>query len=370
MPPEVEIAVVGAGAVGLAVARELAAAGRAPLVLERHLGPGREISSRNSGVIHAGIYYAPGSLKARLCGRGNRLLYAFCRQFDVPHRALGKLIVAAESTEQGALQQLAHRGSQNKVPGLRLLDGAEARRWEPAVAATGALFAPTSGIVDTHELIKALEGCARLGGAEVLYRCEVIAIEPGVDGYLLHLRRPGGREQLRARWLVNAAGLGADRVAALAGVSSYRLHWCRGDYFAVSGGRGLTSRLIYPVPQPQMTSLGVHLTLDLAGEVRLGPDVTYVERDRPVPDVDPAKAPLFWEAARRYLPGLRLEQLHPDSWGLRPKLQGPGQPARDFVIREEGDRGAPQLIDLVGIESPGLTAALAIAEQVRGLVER
>jgi L-2-hydroxyglutarate oxidase LhgO len=356
--------------VGLAVATELAAAGRAPLVLERHPGPGREISSRNSGVIHAGIYYQPGSLKARLCCRGNRLLYAFCRRFEIPHRALGKLIVATDATERSALEALAARGAQNSVPGLRLLDEAEARRWEPAVAAVGALYSPTSGIVDAHELIKALEGRARGEGVELLYRCEVSAIEPGPTGYRLQLQRPGGREQLQARWLINAAGLGADRLAALAGVTSYRLHWCRGDYFAVSGGRGLASRLIYPVPRPQMTSLGVHLTLDLAGEARLGPDVTYVERDRPVPDVDPAKAPLFWQAARRYLPGLRLEQLHPDSWGLRPKLQGPGQPVRDFVIREESDRGAPQLIDLVGIESPGLTAALAIAEEVRRLVER
>lgn len=359
--------IVGAGVVGLAVAGELAQAGLTTVVLERHAGPGRETSSRNSEVIHAGIYYPPGSLRARLCVRGNRLLYRFCEQNGVATRALGKLIVASTDEEIPLLEDLLRRGQANGALDLRLVDGPGVARLEPAVAAVAGLLSPSTGIVDTHGLTKALEGKARALGAELLYRCEVIDVEPGERSYSVTVRNPSGSEQLVSRSLVNAAGLDSDRVSAMAGVP-YRLHWCKGDYFSVSSRRASSvSRLVYPVPNPHLVGLGVHITLDLGGRMRLGPDATYVEREAGgMLDVDPLKSASFWTAARRYLPSLALGDLQPDMAGIRPKLQGPADGWRDFVVQED----RPGLVNLVGIDSPGLTACLAIGELVGGVIRK
>jgi L-2-hydroxyglutarate oxidase LhgO len=358
---EVGPVVVGAGVCGLAVAGELAERGLAPLVIERRGGAGRETSTRNSGVIHAGLYYPRGSAKARLCVRGNRLLYAFCQRAGVEHRRLGKLVVATSIEQVSELEQLADRARDNGAATLELVDGAVARRLEPRVRAEAALVSASTGVVDAHELVKALEARARHAGAEVCYRCVLIAAEPAGDGWLLTLRMPDGQlEALVTPLVVNAAGLDADRVARQLGEARWQLHWCRGDYFAAprSAAAGV-SRLIYPLPSRH--GLGVHATLDLGGRLLLGPDTTYIAREPEQPDVDAAKAASFRAAGARYLPHLADVELSPDSWGIRPKLQASGEPVADFVI--EPGRAS---LHLVGIESPGLTASLAIAEEVGG----
>ena len=353
--------------VGLAVAAELSEGGASTLVLERHPGPGRETSSRNSEVIHAGLYYPPGSLRARLCVPGNALLYRFCADRGVACRALGKLVVASSAQEVPLLEELQRRGSDNGARDLRLLGRSEVARMEPAIRAEAALLSPSTGVVDSHGLIKALEAAVRSAGGEVLYRCAVTGVDPGPARVELQVENPGGRERVAARVLINAAGLDSDRVAAMAGVDGYRLHWCKGDYFAVSGPRSRSvSRLVYPVPTAHLVGLGVHVTLDLGGRMRLGPDATYVERDAAgILDVDPDKARLFWEAARRYLPSLELADLQPDMAGIRPKLQGPDDPWHDFVIDLDS---RPGQVHLVGIDSPGLTASLALARHVKDTV--
>lgn len=371
MPSADPIVVVGAGVVGLSVAEALSRVGAEVIVVERHSGPGRETSSRNSGVIHAGLYDEPGSLKARLCVSGRRLLYAFCDQTGVPYRRCGKLVVACNEAEVAQLRTLARRGHSNGVAQIRLLDANDVTRLEPAVRAKAALHCPDSGIVDSHALTKVLEAQARASGATLLYRCDPRRAQLGRHGWQVRLGNPSGEEQLRARAVVNCAGLAADDVSARAGLGGYRLHWCKGQYFAVTGAASrIVSRLIYPVPLPRMKGLGIHATPDLAGGLRLGPDATYVPRDVVGYDyeVNLAQAPTFHAAAARFLPELPLSSLQPDSAGLRPKLQGPGDPWRDFIIRDEADRGCAGLINLIGIESPGLTAALAIAQEVRALL--
>lgn len=377
--PEVDVLVVGAGVVGLAVAARIAEQGCSVLVVERHDGPGRETSSRNSEVIHAGIYYPPGSLRARMCVRGNRLLYELCERSHVQHRALGKLIVATSDEEIAQLEELYRWGQANGAIDLELLDRLEVATMEPNVEARAGLFSPSTGIVDAHGLVKALEAKTHSLGGSVVYRCVATHIYEldANGGYCLVVQNPAGSETLGCRVLVNAAGLESDRVAALAGIDRYQLHWCKGDYFAVYGRQArLVSRLVYPVPTSNMVGLGIHVTLDLAGRMRLGPDATYMysetvedrEAINAALDVDPTKADQFWSAVRCFLPGLRMESLHPDIAGIRPKLQGPHDPWMDFVIQEESNVGRPGLVNLVGIDSPGLTSCLAIAEEVWDLV--
>ena len=359
----VDVVVVGAGVLGLASAAALAGAGHSVLVLERHPGPGRETSSRNSEVIHAGIYYPPGSLKARLCVRGNRLLYRFCVDNGIAFKRLGKVIVAACDAEAPALEELHKTGQQNGASPLRLLDRREVNALEPNVNAVAGLLSPSTGIIDSHGLIKALESKTRAGEGEVLYRCEVTGVEPHQGGFRVTAQNPTGAERVGARVVVNAAGLDSDRVATLAGVDHHEHHWCKGDYFSVSGHPGLVSRLVYPMPGRHLSGLGVHVTLDLAGRMRLGPDAVYLPQRVQTLDVDPSKAGAFCEAVNRYLPAIRPGDLSPDMAGIRPKLQGPGQPWRDFIIcQEEG--GLRGLINLVGMESPGLTSCLAVGEKV------
>jgi L-2-hydroxyglutarate oxidase LhgO len=372
MSAEIEVVVVGAGVIGLAVAAELAEAGRSLVVLERQAGPGRETSSRNSEVIHAGLYYPAGSLKAQLCVEGRHLLYSLCARAGIAHRRIGKPVVASAEAELPALEALHARAAANGVEGLELLDGAAVKRLEPALRAVAALRSPETGILDSHGLIKTLEARAHAAGAHTLYRCELLGVAPREQGagFRLSVGNPAGQEQLECRILVNAAGLEADRIAALAGRAGYLQHWCKGDYFSVSGpsGRAL-SRLVYPVPRPDF--LGIHVTLDLGGRMRVGPDATYVDRSAGQQAhlaVSEAGAKIFSAAVQRYFPKLREEDLRPDLAGIRPKLQGPGDAFRDFVIRREDDAGLPHLINLVGMESPGLTSSLAIGKLVNKVV--
>jgi L-2-hydroxyglutarate oxidase LhgO len=359
MADSIDCVVIGAGVVGLAVARALALEGRDVVVLEAADAIGTETSSRNSEVIHAGIYYPAGSLKARFCVEGKHFLYAYCAERGIPHRRCGKMIVATRPGQDAYLDKLRAQALANGVEDLRLVDGAAARAIEPELACDAALLSPSTGIIDSHSLMLAYQGDAEAHGAVVAFLSPVLGGEVRNDGIDL---RVGGAEPttLRARLVVNAAGLGAQAVAgSIAGIPAARvppLHYAKGNYFSLAG-RSPFSRLVYPVPEPG--GLGVHISIDLAGQARFGPDVEWIEDI--AYDVDPRRADGFYAEVRRYWPGLRDGALQPAYSGIRPKLGPAGTPAADFVVEGPEDHGVPGLVNLFGIESPGLTASPAIA---------
>ncbi|MDB5370374.1 MAG: FAD-dependent oxidoreductase [Roseomonas sp.] len=360
---EVDCVVVGAGVVGLAVARAFALAGRDVLVLEAAEGIGTETSSRNSEVIHAGIYYPKGSLMARFCVAGKRELYAYCAERGVPHRNCGKLIVATNEAEAGQLAAIQARAAANGVGDLRLVSAAEARAMEPALACTAALASPSTGIIDSHAYMLSLQGDAENAGAVFAFHAPVLSgrllPEGGAELSV------GGAEpmELRCALLVNAAGLHAPALAASLENMPAALvpptYYAKGNYFTLSG-RSPFTHLIYPVPVPG--GLGTHLTLDLGGQAKFGPDVEWV--DHIDYKVNPARGESFYAAIRRYWPGLPDASLLPGYSGIRPKIVGPGQGAQDFVVQGPREHGMPGLVNLFGIESPGLTASLALADYV------
>jgi L-2-hydroxyglutarate oxidase LhgO len=365
------LTIVGAGAVGLAAAARLAPRYPELVILERRERHGTETSSRNSEVIHGGMYYPAGSWKAKLCVRGRELLYEACERMGVPHRKTGKLIVAANAHEVPQIERLHALGVTNGVP-LRLVTGEECRALEPEVPAVAGLLSPETGIVSAHGLMDAFLGEARRHGALLQGRAEVVGIERRDRDYRLTLRTPDGLEELTSERVVDAAGLESDTVAGLAGIdvdaAAYRLHWWKGSYFSVSGRKSrLLSRLVYPVPTH--VSLGVHAVLGLDGRLRFGPDADYLPDRRLDYAVDEVKRAEFAEAIARIVPAIEPGDIEPDIAGIRPKLQAPGEGARDFVIAEESARGLPGFVTLVGIDSPGLTSALAIAEEVQRLLE-
>jgi len=361
----VDAVVIGAGAVGLAVARTLAQRGREVLILEAADRFGSGVSSRNSEVIHAGIYYPRGSLKARLCVAGRELLYAYCSEHGVPHRRYGKLIVAGSAAQAAQLEQIRAGALANGVE-LQPLSGAEARALEPQLACAAALHSPLTGVVDAHAYMLALLGEAESRGAQLACESAVTAVALREDGFLIAVN--GEPFALRARALVNSAGLDAPRVARLMdGFPAAHVpaaHLAKGSYFTLSG-RSPFTRLIYPLPVPG--GLGVHLTLDLAGRARFGPDVEWVSA--PNYDVDPTRAGSFYSAIRSWWPALADGALEPAYAGIRPKITAPGEAAADFRIDGESVHGVPGLVQLFGIESPGLTSSLAIAAQVAALLQ-
>lgn len=362
MGESVDSVVIGAGVVGLAVARALAMAGRDVIVLEAAEAIGTETSSRNSEVIHAGIYYPTGSLKARLCVAGKHFIYRYCGERGIPHRRCTKLIVATRPEQVAQLEKIQAQARANGVGDLELIDGAAARGIEPLLACDAALLSPSTGIVDSHSLMLAFQGDAEDRGAVIAFHSPVLGGAVRNDGIDLYV---GGAEPmtLRARLVVNSAGLSAQRLArtieGLDGAHVPPAHYAKGNYFALSG-KSPFSRLVYPVPEPG--GLGVHISIDLAGQARFGPDVEWI--DAPVYDVDPRRADKFYAEIRRYWPGLRDGALQPAYSGIRPKLGPAGTPAADFVIQGPDIHGVPGLVNLFGIESPGLTASSAIADQV------
>lgn len=362
----VEAVVIGAGAVGLAVARALAQAGHEVIVLEAQTAIGQGVSSRNSEVIHAGLYYAPGSLKARLCVRGKELLYALCASHGVDHRRCGKLVVACDEAQAAALRALQQRAQANGVP-VQWLDAAQARALEPELACVAALLSPTTGIVDSHGLMLALQGDLERAGGMVALGSAVESAVLGAAGAVHVLRLADGSE-LAARIVVNAAALHACALARrFEGLDARHVpqpFYAKGSYFMLSG-RAPFSRLIYPAPADAW--LGVHLTLDLGGQARFGPDLQWLDVSSPEQidyAVDPARAQGFYAEVRRYWPGLPDGALQPGYSGVRPKIHGPQQPAPDFRIDGPAAHGVAGLVNLFGIESPGLTSCLAIAEEV------
>lgn len=363
----VDCVVVGAGVAGLAIARELALAGREVLILERHAAFGTETSARNSEVIHAGLHYAAGSLKARACVRGKELLYQYCKRQGVPHRRCGKLIVATDIGQIADLQRIAAGATGNGVDDLVWLDRPAALALETELECVAALLSPSTGIVDSHALMLALLGDAERHGATLALQSPVQRMSVMRDGLRLECGEAGDT-RIVARLVVNAAGLGAVALArnieGLAATHVPQSFLAKGSYFSLTGHAPFT-RLVYPVPVPG--GLGVHLTLDLGGQARFGPDVEWVDSIDYA--VDPSRANGFHAEIRKYWPRLPDARLAPAYSGMRPKIAGPGQPAADFRIDGPKTHGVAGLVNLFGIESPGLTACLAIAEHVAGLVE-
>jgi L-2-hydroxyglutarate oxidase LhgO len=359
---EVEAVVIGAGVIGLAAARALALAGHEVIVLERAYTIGFETSSRNSEVIHGGLYYPTGSLKATSCVAGRALLYAYCQEHGVPHSRLGKLIVATSEEEIPGVEKIEAAARANGVDNLEWLSASQAQRLEPELHCVAALLSPSTGIIDSHALMLAYQGEVEEAGAFVAFRTPLLSGQVRGDGFELSV---GGDEPtaIRCKWLINAAGLYAPAVArAVEGVPPETIppaYFCRGVYFTLSG-RTPFRRLIYPVPVPG--GLGVHITLDLAGQARFGPDVEWIgEVDYAV---DPRRGDAFYAAVRRYWPGLRDNALQPGYAGIRPKISGPNEPAADFVVQGPEAHGIPGLVNLYGIESPGLTSSLPLADEV------
>jgi L-2-hydroxyglutarate oxidase LhgO len=366
----VDVLVIGAGVIGLAIAEELARSKKTVIVVERHDGFGRETSSRNSEVIHCGMYYAEDLLKTRLCVEGNPLLYELCEQHGIPCRKTGKIVVATNEEEAGSLSAILEQGTTNGVRGLTLISPGAIRELEPNVRGVLGLHSTESGIIDSHRLMDFFEREARSHGATIAYNCTVMSASKGARGYEVGIRDADGeRLDLRAERVINSAGLHADRIAEMTGIdceaAGYRIRPCKGEYFKVADRhRGKLRRLIYPVPSK--VHLGAHAVLGLDGGLKIGPSSFYVESIEY--GVDPTHQAEFHAKAVRFLPFLDADDLTPDMAGIRPKLYMRGEPFRDFVIREESDRGLPGFINLIGMESPGLTSCLAIADMVGGLV--
>ena len=357
-----QVLVAGAGVVGLAVARAAAIAGHDVVVAEAASGIGTGVSSRNSEVIHAGLYYPTGSRRAYHCPRGRRMLYDFCASHGVPHRKCGKLVVATNTDEIGRLAAVHKQAQVNGVEGVAIIDAPAAKRLEPALACVAAMHSPEPGIIDSHRFMLALRGDLEDRGGMVAFASPIERLKPRASGWDAALAG-SERQWLSFDAVVNCAGLGAQRLArATEGYPAERvprLVLAKGNYFGFTG-RPVFSRLIYPVPVPG--GLGVHVTLDLAGRMRFGPDVEWIEREDY--DVDPSRALAFYQRIRDYWPGLPDGSLVPDYCGIRPKLTGPGEPAADFLIEGPAQHGLVRIVHLFGIESPGLTCALSLAQEV------
>jgi len=358
----VDCVVIGAGVVGLAVARALALAGREVIILESADMIGTETSSRNSEVIHAGIYYQVGSLKARFCIEGKNKLYEFCAEHGVPHRRCGKIIVATDESQVPAMHEIKERSAKCGVMDLEFLTAEDAKAMEPELFCHAALWSPSTGIIDTHTLMLELQGEAEANGAMTAFLSPVEGGTITDDGIVLEV---GGEMPMRLRCceVINSAGIHAPALAGtLEGMPADKVpttYLTKGNYYALTGKTPF-SRLVYPAPTTQF--LGVHITIDIGGQARFGPDVEHI--DEMNYDVDPRRSDGFYEAVRRYWPGLKDGALHPSYSGIRPRITPPGEPLCDFVVQGPGEHGISGLVNLFGIESPGLTSSMAIADYV------
>lgn len=364
MIDDIDVVVVGAGVCGLAIARALALTGREVVVLEKHVRVGQETSSRNSGVIHSGIYYPADSSKAKFCVRGRDLLYEYCARQGIAYRRLGKVIVAQEN-QLDALMALRARGALNGVSDLQLLTASQVRKIEPRLDCAAGLFSPSTGIIDVHEYLMSLWADLEAAHGTIAFASELMQASSSGDRFVVTVRSAGATtSRLRCKWLINSAGLHA--IELLTRIEGYPQHlrktphWAKGSYFAFHGGKPF-NHLVYPMPSE--AGLGVHATLDLSGAVRFGPDVEWVAE--PSYDVDAQRADAFYAAIRQYWPDIPAGSLQPAYAGIRPKLAGAGATtAADFLIEDHSAHCMPGLINLLGIESPGLTSSLAIAEYV------
>jgi L-2-hydroxyglutarate oxidase LhgO len=363
---DVEVTIIGGGVVGLAVAAELSKEYDDIVLLERHGTFGQEVSSRNSEVIHAGIYYPNGSLKARLCVQGIELLYRYCRENSIRHSRLGKLIVAGDQSELTQLEELYNNGLRNGANKLELIEKSDIRKVQPNVTAHAAIHSRNTGIVDVHSLMNALYKEAVSSGVVVSFNSEVDLIAREKKGYVIGVKNESYR--LHSRTVINAAGLSSDHVASLSGIDidreGYRLGYCKGSYFSYLK-KSPIDMLVYPLPMKKLAGLGVHATLDLGGRLRFGPDSEPV--DSIDYTVDAGKRDAYFQGVSKYISGLDKEAFSPDMAGIRPSIKGDA--FHDFIIAHETDKGMEGFVNAVGIESPGLTASLAIARRVRDMLK-
>jgi len=369
---DARITIIGAGVVGLAIAEKVSEDFRDVFLIEKHPAFGQETSSRNSEVIHAGIYYPKGSLKSKLCLEGKKLLYDYCNKFEVPFKRCGKLIVATSPDEIPILDNIRNTAIGNGVDDLIMLDKNLIAEMEPSVYALQAIFSPSTGIVDSHSLMKRYETNTINNTGQIVYGSEVTGIRKISDGYeITLLDSDKNNYKFTSSVVINSAGLTSDLISEMAGISdeSLKILFCKGEYFRLNPPKNrLISRLVYPVPVHNLEGIGIHVTIDMGGGVKLGPDVTYLESNNYDYTVTLSKQESFFKSVRKFLPFLEYEDLSPEMAGIRPKIQKPGEPVRDFYIKEEADRGNPGFINLIGIESPGLTSSLSIANYVRKLI--
>lgn len=374
----VDIVIVGAGVLGLAAAHELARkfTDASILVLEKNAVFGREMSSRTSEVIHSGIFYPIGSWKAKLCVEGSRIMYAFCREWAVPHKRLGKLIIARDKDDLPALDHLYKQGIANGVTELQLLGKTEVAAVEPNICAEGGILSAGSGIIDSHHFMARLEQNAKEQGVMIAYNHEVTSIDHSAGFYHVHYKNgDGGEDDIGCRFLINAAGHSADRIAALLGIDidqeGYRIYKCKGDYFAVNNRKAsLVSRLVFPVSIRELKGSGIPVLKDMNGRIRLGPDAGYCPSAVSSFHVNPAKAGQFLSVVKPYVPFLEAGDLEPDMAGIRPRLLVPcGSPPRDFIICHEQQRGLPGMINLIGVESPGMTCCFSLAAIIGDFID-
>jgi len=371
---DADITIIGAGVVGLAIAEKISGSYKNVFVIEKHNSFGQETSSRNSEVIHAGIYYPQDSLKAKLCVAGKVLLYEYCEKYDIPFKRCGKLIVATSEEEIPVIEGVRETALRNGVDDLIVIDRDEIAEMEPAIFALKALYSPSTGIIDSHSLMKQYETNILNNGGQIVYGSEVIAIRRIDKGYEITLNDADGMiYSFSSAIVINSAGLESDIVAGMAGIKdkSLKIMFCKGEYFRINPPKNrLLNKLIYPVPHPKLEHIGVHVTVDIAGGVKLGPDVKYLESNVYDYRLTPSKQEAFFLAAKKFLPFLEFDDIAPEMAGIRPKLQKPGEQIRDYYIMEESGRGYPGFINLIGMESPALTSSIAIAGYVYNMVER
>lgn len=373
MECDANITIIGAGVIGLAIANELSKYYTSVFVIEKLKNFGEETSSRSSEVIHSGVYYPSDSLKAKLCVKGRKMLYNFCSEFGVTYNKCGKLIIASSEEDLEQLDMLKIQGMKNGVNNIKKISAKEVEKLEPNIKALGALVISDTGVIDSYGFMKALEGNSKDNGVEFVYRSEVVYVNKQEKGYQIKLLEDGGSVfSFTSNILINAAGLNSDTISNLLGITnlSYKLNYCKGEYFAIGNNKCLkVKRLIYPVPNANLTGLGVHVTISVDGGLKLGPNAFYL-KDRTIDyTVDKDHSIDFFKSAKRFLPFLEKEDLYPAYAGIRPKLQAKGDLFRDFVIQEEKEKGFENYFNLIGIESPGLTASLAIGEYVNRLIK-
>lgn len=370
---DVNITIIGAGVVGLAIAYQLSKKYDNIFVVEKNHTFGEETSSRSSEVVHSGIYYPSNSLKTKLCIEGREMLYEFCDKNEVSYNKCGKLIIATSIDELEQLDKIKEQASKNNLSNVKRLSSEEINELEPNIYATGGLMVSDTGVVNSYEFMKELEINSTNNGVQFVYNSTVNELGKGKNGYKVVLvDNEGSDYSFTSTIVINAAGLNSDTISSLLRLSdsSYTLHYCKGEYFAVGNGKNrLVNRLIYPVPNPNLTGLGVHVTIDIDKGLKLGPNAFYTNNRNLDYTVDNNHLNDFYSSAKRFLPFLEKEDLYPAYSGIRPKLQKPGDAFRDFLIREEKDKGYENYYNLIGIESPGLTASLAIGKYINNLIE-
>ncbi len=371
---DANITIIGAGVIGLAISVELKKYFTDVFVIEQHPGFGQETSSRNSEIIHSGVYYPKASLKAQLCIEGKALLYKYCVENHIPHKRCGKLIISLNTKEDRILKEIFQSTKVNGVTDHSIIGKPDIQVLEPHINANKAVYFPSTGLVDSFQLMKSLETKAVNGGVEMVYGSEVTAVVKINNGYRITIRENDQRSfQFTSRWVINCAGLHAEKLSHMIGISNraYKTHFWKGEYFSLMNGKHkLLSHLVYPIPEEHAVGLGIHTTMDLSGRVKLGPNAIYLPDGTIDYSIDPGHKSDFFNAVRPYLPFLEIDDLAPDQAGIRPKLQKPGDPVRDFIISEETMAGCPGFINLLGIESPGLTACLSIARHVNMLMQK